>query len=115
MDGMGTVVTADICRVRRRFVPAALLAVARDRRALRSLPGARFVKILGTAPSFDSRGAELTRWMILSVWADLSAAEAARQSRTWAAWQRRSEEWWTAILRPLTARGSWSRRRPFET
>jgi heme-degrading monooxygenase HmoA len=112
---MGTVVIADIWRVRRRFIPAALLAVARDRRALRTLPGARFVKILGTAPSFDSRGADLTRWMILTAWADATAAEAARNSRTLAAWQHRSEEWWTATLRPLTAHGSWSRRQPFET
>jgi hypothetical protein len=108
-------VTADIWRVRRRFIPAALLAVARDRRALRNLPGARFAKILGTAPSFDSRSAELTRWLILTAWVDNSAAEAARQARTFAAWQHRSEEWWTATLRPLTAHGSWSRRQPFET
>jgi quinol monooxygenase YgiN len=115
VGGTGTVVTADIWRVRRRFVPATLLAVARDRRRLRSLPGARFVKILGTAPSFDSHGPELTRWMMLTAWADASAAEAAQQSRTLAAWQHRSEEWWTATLRPLTAHGSWSRRQPFQT
>ena len=113
MGGRGSVVTADVWHLPSRSVPGALVAVARDRGRLRALPGARFVKVLGTGRAFDGRHADLTRWVVLASWTDEGAAHAARDSAPMAGWARRSEESWHVTLRPLVSRGTWSRRSPF--
>lgn len=114
-SGVGApVVTADVWRMPASAVPATLLAVARDRRRLRRIDGARFVKVLGTAERFDGRSADLTRWMILTAWTDADTARRASGNGPLAEWQRRSSERWRAVLRPIAARGAWSRSTPFE-
>lgn len=52
-------------------------------------------------------------WAILAVWRDAEAAREGCAAAPQAAWRRRAAETWTAHLRPLSARGSWSRRTPF--
>jgi hypothetical protein len=113
MGASGPVVTADVWQLPSRSVPGALLAVARDRGRLRALPGARFVKVLGTGRRLDGHGGDLSRWLILASWADAAAAAAGRDSDPMAQWARRCAESWHATLRPLVTRGVWSGRHPF--
>jgi heme-degrading monooxygenase HmoA len=98
-----------------RTVPAALLRMATARPALRRTPGLRFAKLLGTGSgrTFTVRDADPRRWALLSVWDDAAAADAFEQAAPLARWRRRAEEEWSVRLRPLAARGRWSRREPF--
>ena len=61
-----------------RSVPAALWRMARDRVGLRSTPGLRFAKLLGTGSgeSFTPRDADPHHWAALTVWDDAGAARA---------------------------------------
>lgn len=110
---MSAVVTAHLWRVRGRDVPWALAAVARDRRRVRALPGVRFAKLLGTSRGFTARDADLTRWLLVTVWDDACAAQRFAASAPGRAWSRRAAECWQATLRPVAARGRWSRQEPF--
>jgi len=96
-------------------VPAALARVALDREAVRSAPGVRFAKMLGTAAgaTFTARDIDPRRWGLLVAWADRAAASAFEGSAAARRWRRLAEETWRAELRPLAARGRWSRRQPF--
>jgi heme-degrading monooxygenase HmoA len=98
-----------------RAVPAALLRMAADRRPLRRTPGLRFAKLLGTGSgrTFTVRDADPRRWALLAVWDDEAAADAFEGSAVLRRWRRPAEEEFTARLRPLAARGRWSRRQPF--
>jgi heme-degrading monooxygenase HmoA len=97
-------------------VPTALLRMATDRPALRRTPGLTFAKLLGTGSgrTFTVGDADPRRWALLAVWDDAAAADAfAASSSLVRRWRRTAEEEWTARLRPLAARGRWSRREPF--
>ena len=98
-----------------RAVPAALLRMAADRRPLRRTAGLRFAKLLGTGSgrTFTVRDADPRRWALLAVWDDDAAADAFEGSAVRRRWRRLAEEEFTARLRPLAARGRWSRREPF--
>ncbi|MGY1639936.1 monooxygenase [Geodermatophilus sp. SYSU D00703] len=98
-----------------RSVPAALVRMAADRRPLRRTPGLRFAKLLGTGSgrTFTVRDADPRHWALLAVWDDARAADAFAVGPVVARWQRIAEEQWTARLRPLSARGRWSRQEPF--
>jgi len=98
-----------------RAVPAALLGMAGDRRPLRRTPGLRFAKLLGTGSgrTFTVADADPRRWALLAVWDDDAAADAFADGPLVRRWRRRAEEEFTARLRPLAARGRWSRREPF--
>jgi heme-degrading monooxygenase HmoA len=98
-----------------RSVPAALLRMATDRRPLRRTPGLRFAKLLGTGSgrTFTVADADPRRWALLAVWDDDAAADAFADGPLVRRWRRRAEEEFTARLRPLAARGRWSRREPF--
>jgi len=50
---------------------------------------------------------------VLAVWDDDAAADAFEGGDVVRRWRRLAEEEWTARLRPLAARGSWSRQEPF--
>jgi hypothetical protein len=91
--------------------------MAADRRPLRSAPGLRFAKLLGTGSgrTFTPRDADPHRWGLLTVWDDDAAAAAFDGSAVLAGWRSFAEEEWTARLRPLAARGRWSRQEPFGT
>jgi hypothetical protein len=105
------VVTLHLWRVSGRAVPAALLRMAADRPALRRAPGVRFAKLLGTGTgrTFTPRDADPRTWGLLTVWREAPDDDAAVLRR----WRRLAAEEWSVTLRPLSARGRWSRREPF--
>ena len=105
-------VTLHLWGVSGRGVPRALAHRATDRRPLRRTQGLRFAKLLGTGSgrTFTVRDADPRRWGLLAVWDDEAAATAVPVVDRWRAF---ADEEWSARLRPLTARGLWSRREPF--
>jgi hypothetical protein len=110
-----TLVTLHLWGVPSRAVPRAVLHMAADRAPLRRTPGLRFAKLLGTGSgrTFTPRDADPRRWGVLAVWDDASAATAFDQGDVVRAWRRFAQEEWVARLRPLSARGQWSRQEPF--
>lgn len=111
---MSGVVTVHVWQVGARRLPSTLRAVALDRRRVRALAGVRFAKLLGTSRTFAMRDADPTRWALLVSWASREAARGFDHSPVPRGWQARSQESWQAVLRPLTSRGTWSRRAPFD-
>jgi hypothetical protein len=110
-------VTLHLWRVPAGRVAAAVGRVAVDRFALRRTPGAAFSRLLGTGSgrTFRLRDADPRRWGLIVAWAapaDAAAFERSVLPRRWAAL---AEETWRAELRPLGARGRWSRQAPFGT
>jgi hypothetical protein len=108
-------VTLHLWSVPGRAVPRAVFRMAVDRVPLPRTPGLRFAKLLGTGTgrTFTPRDANPRRWGLLAVWDDASAATAFDQGGVVANWRRFAGEEWTARLRPLSARGRWSRQEPF--
>jgi hypothetical protein len=114
-------VTLHIWGVPARAVPAALLRMAADRPALRRVPGLRFAKLLGTGSgrTFTVRDADPRTWALLAVWDGAAGHDAAAEHRAGVdfavlrRWRRIAAEEWSIALRPLSARGRWSRREPF--
>jgi hypothetical protein len=114
-EAVPELVTLHVWRVPRRAVPAAVLRMGVDRRAVRGTAGVRFAKLLGTGDggSFRARDADPRRWGLLASWADGAAARAFERSAVADRWRRLAEETWRVELRPLSARGRWSGREPF--
>jgi hypothetical protein len=110
MDG-APLVTLHVWRVPGRAVPAALARMALDPPRLRRAPGLRFAKLLGTGSgrTFTLRDADPRTWALLAVWNGEPDDDAAVLPR----WRRLAAEEWSVRLRPLSARGRWSRREPF--
>jgi len=114
-------VTLHIWGVGRRQVPAAVTAMARDRRALQRSAGLTFAKLLGTGRgrTFDIRDADPRHWALLACWSDERAVAAFERSEVPARWERRVEasgidgERLRVLLRPVSSKGSWSGREPF--
>ncbi|CCG01870.1 hypothetical protein [Blastococcus saxobsidens] len=108
-------VTLHLWGVPGRSVPLAVWRLAADRRSLRRTPGLRFAKLLGTGAgrTFTPRDADPRRWALLAVWDDEATATAFDDGPVVTRWRRIADEEWTARLRPLAARGRWSRRQPF--
>ncbi|MGY2002669.1 monooxygenase [Blastococcus sp. SYSU DS1024] len=98
-----------------RVVPRALFHMAADRISLPHTPGLRFAKLLGTGKgrTFSARDADPRRWGLLTVWDDASLATAFGEGGIVESWRRFADEEWVAQLRPLSARGRWSRQEPF--
>ncbi|SNS28775.1 spheroidene monooxygenase [Geodermatophilus pulveris] len=111
----GPLVTLHVWGVPGRSVPGALVRMATDRRPLRRSPGLRFAKLLGTGSgrTFTVRDADPRRWALLAVWDDERAADAFAHGAVVRRWERAAEERWSARMRPLVARGRWSRQEPF--
>lgn len=103
-------VTAHVWRIAPRHVPAALASAAWDPTRLRRLPGVRFVKLLGTSRDFSIRRTDPTRWMLIMSW------NRPRPPLTLLplTLRRYATECWSATLVPVSSRGRWSRRDPFE-
>jgi hypothetical protein len=101
--------------VRPAAVPGALGRMALDRVRLRSAPGLRFVKLLGTGDgrTFTVRDADPLHWAVLTVWDDHRAAAAFPATATSRGWDRLATERLDVTMTPLTARGTWSGRAPF--
>ncbi|MEV0616276.1 spheroidene monooxygenase [Nonomuraea sp. NPDC050404] len=90
--------------------------MAFDRPLLRRAGGPRFWRLLGTGRGRTmSLGADLRRWALFAVWRDESdLAEFLRTSPIAARWQTEAAERWQVRLAPLTSRGTWSGRDPFD-
>ncbi|MGZ4664095.1 MAG: monooxygenase [Frankiaceae bacterium] len=111
------VVSLHLWGVPARRVPAALAAVALDRRSVLAATGCTFAKLLGTghARTFTLRDADLRHWGLLAVWsAPRHLADFERAHPVPRRWAARSHERWRAVLRPTAARGRWSRQEPFQ-
>ena len=109
------VVSLHIWGVPTRHVPTAITHMARHRRAVRTLPGVRFAKLLGTGDgrTFTVRDADPLRWGLLATWADPGAAARFEGSPVVRAWEADAVESCRLDLRPVASRGTWSGRSPF--
>jgi hypothetical protein len=89
--------------------------MAVDPRRLRTTPGVRFAKLLGTGngTGFGPTDADLTRWAALVVWTDAARAAGFDDSPAGRAWRRIARASARVDLRPLSSRGRWSRTEPF--
>lgn len=96
------VVSLYLWRIRRSAVPKALLRLPIDRWQLRSGP---FARLLGTSHGFRPRDAELSRWALLT------CGEADPVVRRW---DTLATERWRVRMRPISSRGRWAGREPFE-
>jgi heme-degrading monooxygenase HmoA len=101
--------------VTRRHIPHALLRMARDGRALRSVPGLTFARLLGTndGTTFTPRSNDFRHWALVSAWQTTEAARDFEHSRVIQRWTQICEERLHVRLRPLTSRGRWAGRQPF--
>ena len=96
-------------------VARALGRMALDRRPVRRLPGATFVKLLGTGSgrTFTPRDADPGHWGVLVCWRDDDGPRRFEASASHAAWSRIADEQAAVLLRPLASRGTWAGRTPF--
>jgi hypothetical protein len=108
-------VTLTVWGVPQRQVPAAVAAMALDRRHLRGPGAPRFAKLLGTGDgrTFTLRDADPRHWALLATWDDAAAADAFERGPLHRGWERRAEERLDVRLTPVSSRGRWSRREPF--
>jgi hypothetical protein len=97
-------------------VPGALRRMATHRRPLRRLPGLTFAKLLGTGSgrTFTLRDADVHHWGVLTCWDSDQAADAFGGDRLVRSWDRVADERLHVRLRPLSSRGTWAGRQPFE-
>ena len=109
------IVRLDVWGIPRTGVPRAFLRMATQRRGVRTIPGVRFAKLMGTGSgeTFTMRDADLRHWAILTVWSDEAGAESFDDHRVARAWQDSSTEHAYVLMRPLVSRGSWSGKEPF--
>jgi hypothetical protein len=109
------VVSLHVYGVHGTAVARALGRMALDRRAVRRIPGATFVKLLGTGSgrTFTPRDADPGHWGVLACWSDEDGPGRFEASASHAAWSRIADEQARILLRPLAARGTWAGRTPF--
>ncbi len=112
----GVVASIHLRRVASAHIPRAVVSMATDRLPLSRTDGLRFWKLLGTGSgqTFTPQDADPTTWGLFAVWDSVDALQRfeSRSSvvRAWAS----AEEQWSATLLPLSWKGSWSRRHPFD-
>jgi hypothetical protein len=87
--------------------------MATTRRLLRSAPGLRFAKLLGTGDgrSFTPRDADPLHWGLLTVWDDEEMSAQGR--RAVESWRRIADEELLVRMTPLASRGTWAGHTPF--
>ena len=115
MNDVPALVTMHVWGVSARRVPAALLRMGLDRRALRMPGGPAFAKLIGTGSgrTFTVRDADPRHWGLLATWNDPADAAAFERGPVARAWAKIATERLRVDLRPLASRGAWARRRPF--
>jgi hypothetical protein len=81
-----------------------------NRIGLRSTPGLRFAKLLGTGSgeTFGVADADVHRWAQFCVWDSVEDLERFGKSRVLRGWQSIAEESFQATLRPIAWKGQWS-------
>ncbi len=109
------IVTLHLWGVPRARIPAAFLAMGRDRIPLRRQPGLRFAKLLGTGSgeTFAPNNADPRHWGLLASWDSVDAARAFEATGLIRGWNRRCEERLRLELSPLTSKGRWAGQTPF--
>jgi heme-degrading monooxygenase HmoA len=91
--------------------------MVRHRIALRSVPGLRFARLLGTGHgrSFTPADADPRHWALLATWDSPATAAAFEGGPIAGAWSARADERWRLALQPISSVGRWSGRTPFES
>lgn len=86
-----------------------------DRGPVRRIPGATFVKLLGTGSgrTFTPRDADPGHWGVLACWRDVDGPARYEASPSHLAWSHLAHEQARILLRPLSSRGTWAHRTPF--
>ena len=109
------IVRLDVWGVSGLDVARSFLRMGSQRRAVKSLPGLQFAKLMGTGSgeTFTMRDADAHHWALLTTWVDDDHAQAFDQSRVARTWQRSADERLTVTMQPLVSRGKWSGREPF--
>lgn len=107
-------VVASFHLVRHAGALAPTARVPLDRRALRSIPGLRFGRLLGTGRGRTmTTSADLRRWALFGVWDDTAAVDAFLDGHVLSRRWDDAAERFDVVLRPLGARGSWDGDDPF--
>ena len=111
---MPPAVRVDLWTVRPALVAVALLRMGWDRR-VRTRPGLRFAKLVGTGSgaTFTVRDADPLRWGLVTAWDDPGLAARFDSDPACRGWDRISTEHLTVELDPLACRGRWSGVEPF--
>ena len=104
----GDLTTLHVWRVPRGRLPRVWWRMARDRTRLRTLPGVRFAKLLGTSRDFVN--AEPTRWAAVVTWADEQRFEETPVARDW---RGLAEGYCRLDLTAVASKGRWSGQEPF--
>ena len=109
------VVSLHLYGVRGAGVAKALGHMGFDRRPLRRLTGATFVKLLGTGSgrTFTPRDADPHHWGVLACWSDPGGPERYESTRSHVSWSGSAYEQGRILMRPLASRGTWAGRQPF--
>lgn len=109
------VVSLHIWGVTSRKVPTAVTRMALHRRPVRSMPGVRFAKLLGTGTgrTFTPRDADPHHWGVLICWDDEAGPQRFADSPVARDWGRFATESATWTMRPLASRGLWAGKEPF--
>ncbi|MBT0771067.1 monooxygenase [Kineosporia sp. J2-2] len=96
-------------------LPSALLRMGFDRLSLRSVPGLRFAKLLGTGDgrTFTLRDADPRHWGLLTVWESPEHAAAFAAGGVHRRWSDIAAERLEITMSPLSSRGRWARTEPF--
>jgi hypothetical protein len=108
-------VTLHVWGISRRQLPWALSRMALGRRPLRTVPGLRFARLLGTSHgrTFATTDADPLHWALLSCWDSPAQAATFERSGYATGWDARSHERLRLELLPLSSTGRWSRMQPF--
>jgi hypothetical protein len=115
LDAVTPVVTVHLWGVPTRRVPGAVRRMLTQRRVLQQAHGLTFAKLLGTGSgrTFTPGDADPHHWGVLACWSSPAAATAFDAGSVVRSWSAISEERLRLVLRPLSAKGSWSGRQPF--
>ena len=102
-------------RIKRIFLPVAVLFMAIHRPLVKHFPTVEFVKLLGTGKgkSFTPTDADATRWGLLVTIAPENL-ESFDNSLAIKQWRMISRSQYSAQLKPISSHGLWSKKAPFE-
>jgi hypothetical protein len=101
-------------RIRKAFLPIAIINMAVNKLLLRVKFRNSFIKLLGTGKgeSFTPKDADQFRWGLL-ITIDQSQLPELENSPVIKVWRRISKNEYRALLRPISCHGLWSKKQPF--
>jgi len=107
-------VTLHVWQVPGNRLPQVLWRLARDRGRLRAVAGVQFAKLLGTGRGFGPASADPGRWAAVLAWEDARAAAGFDESPVARSWRALARTYCRLDLAPLSSRGRWAGREPFQ-